>query len=68
MCLFISQNAIICVLFVLAFLAGGITNAIYASENGDLHFDLCFGFSTADVEFCNDLERVVAGEGASAVS
>ena len=49
MCLFILQNSIICVLFVLAFLAGGITNAIYASEN-------------------DDHERVVAAEGASAVS
>ena len=69
MCLFILQNAISCVLCVLSFLAGGIINAVYASENGDLHFDLCFGFdSIEDDEFCRQLERVVAGEAASAVS
>ena len=69
MYVFILQNGVICVLFVLAFLTGGITNAFYASENGSLHFDLCIDFSTVDDdEFCNDLERVVAAEGASAVS
>ena len=69
MCSFILQNAIICVLFVVAFLIGGILNAVYASENGDLHFDLCFGFdSVEDDEFCRQLERVIAGEAASAVS
>ena len=67
MCLFILQNSISCVLFVLAFLAGGITNAIYASENSDLYTDLCF-FSGTVNEFCSDLKRVVAAEGASAVS
>ena len=68
MYVFILQNGIICVLFVLAFLGGGILNAIYASENGNLSFDLCSGSDTIDDEFCNDLERVVAAEGASAVS
>ena len=69
MCLFILQNAISCVLCVLSFLAGGIINAIYASENDELHFDLCLSFnSVEDGEFCRQLEHVIAGEGASAVS
>ena len=65
---FILQNGITCVLFTLAFLAGGILNAIYASENGDLRYGLCFGFNTFDDEFCRHLERVIAAETASAVS
>ena len=65
---FILQNGIACVLFTLAFLAGGILNAIYASENGDLRFDLCFGVNTVDDEFCHHLERVITAETASAVS
>ena len=48
-------------------LSGGIPNAIYASDNGDLHTDLCF-FGNEDLEFCSDLERVVATEATSAVS
>ena len=69
MCLFILQNVISCILFTFAFLAGGTLNAVYASENSDLHFDLCFGLdSVEDDEFCRQLEHVVAGEGASAVS
>ena len=55
MCLFILQNAIICVLFALAFLAGGILNAVYAYENGH-------------AEFCRHLEHAVATQSASAVS
>ena len=55
MCLFILQNAIICVLFALAFLTGGILNAVYASEN-------------SNAEFCRHLERAVAAQRASAVS
>ena len=67
--LFFLQNAIICVLFMLAFFAGGIVNAIYASENRDLHLDLCFGFnSVGDDEFCHQLGLAFAGEAASAVS
>ena len=67
--MFILQNGIICVLFALAFLTGGILNAIYASENDNLHSDLCFVFGTGgDGEFCGQLKRVVAAEAASAVS
>ena len=61
------QNGITIALFGLAFLSGGISNAIYAAENGDLHTDLCF-FGSEGSEFCSDLQRVVASEGASAVS
>ena len=68
MCLFILQNATICVLFAISFLVEGIFNAIYAADNGDLHSDLCFGFETGEVEFCDDLKHVVAAEAASAVS
>ena len=54
---------------MLAFFTGGIVNAIYASENRDLHLDLCFGFnSVGDDEFCHQLGLVFAGEAASAVS
>ena len=69
MCLFILQNTIICVLFAFAFFTGGIVNAIYASENSDLHFDLCLSFdSVGDDELCRQLGSVAAAEGASAVS
>ena len=65
--IFILQNTILYVLFVLAFIAGGIVNAIYASENSNLHFDLCLSYDSVD-ELCRQLERVAESEGASAVS
>ena len=69
MYLFILQNAISCVVFVLAFLAGGITNVIYATENSGLRYDLCDDFSTyGNDEFCGPLERVVIAEAIAAVS
>ena len=61
------QNGILIVLFGLSFLSGGIANAVYAADNGDLHTDLCF-FGNADLEFCSDLQRVVGAEASSAVS
>ena len=61
------QNGILIVLFGLSFCSGGIANAIYASDNGDLHTDLCF-FGNGGSEFCSDLQRVVGTEAASAVS
>ena len=65
----ILQNIISCVLFVLVFLAGTIVNAIYASENGGLHGDLCSGFDTVDDdEFCNNFERAIGAQAASVVS
>ena len=64
---FILQSTIICVLLALAFLAAGVANAIYASENGDLHGDLCSG-GTIDDELCNHLEPIIGAQAASAVS
>ena len=67
--MFILQNGIARVLFVFAFLAGGIANAFSASDNGNLHSNLCYGFNVVDDdEFCRQLEHVVAAEIASAVS
>ena len=40
---------------------------VFATDNGDLHNDLCF-FASFGSEFCNALERVVATEAASGVS
>ena len=65
--MFILQNIIICVLFAIAFLAGGIVNMDYASDNDTLHFILCFGIGAFDDEFCDQLQRVDA-EHASGVS
>ena len=48
-------------------LSGGIVNYIYASDNRNLHGDLC-SFHNSDSEFCSGLERVEATETASGVS
>ena len=62
------QNFIVIVLFGLSFLCGGIANVVFATDNGNLHTDLCRGFGSFDSEFCSALERVVATEAASGVS
>ena len=53
---------------MLAFLAGGIVNAVYAAENDYLHIDLCDDSNTDDDEFCDNLETVAIAEAACAVS
>ena len=56
----------LCVLFGLALLAGGLVNFVYAAENRDLHRDACL---LRESEICNDdLERVVDTETALGVS
>ena len=58
------------ILFILALLAGGIVNGVFAFENFDRDFDVCslhFSNSNGD-EFCDSLERVSGAEIASAVS
>ena len=66
-CMFL-QNYIVIVLFGLSFLSGGIANVVFATDNGDLHRDLCISFGRLNSEFCSALERVVATEAASGVS
>ena len=41
---------------------------IYASDNDDLHTDLCLFIYGETPEFCSDLERVISTEAASGVS
>ena len=67
--LFFTQNAIFCILFALALLAGGIANAIHAADNSELWRDTCFFvFGFDGDEFCENLERVRDAEIASVVS
>ena len=66
---FFTQNAIFCILFALALLAGGIANAIYATDNSELRRDTCFfDFNFVEDELCENLERVRDAEIASVVS
>ena len=62
------QNFIVIVLFGLSFLSGGIANVVFATDNGDLHSDLCIRFGRLNSEICSALERVVATEAATGVS
>ena len=59
------QNAIMCVMFGLALLSGGIASGVYAADNSDLHDSIC-GFSSSGG--CGDLETVYQSEAATAVS
>ena len=62
----LSQNAVLCVIFGLAFLAGVVGNAVFASNNQDVYDDTtCASY---DLDFCNDLERLYISEAAAAVS
>ena len=54
-------------MFGLAFLSGAITNAVYASDNIDLYYDLECDYYY-DNDFCEDLERVYSSEASAAVS
>ena len=64
----LSQNGVLCILFVLSLLAGGIVNAVYASDNNALFNEICTFEFAIPTESCEDFERVVATEAASAVS
>ena len=58
------------IFFILALLAGGIANGVFAFENFDRDFDVCslrFSNSNGD-EFCDSLERVSGAEFACLVS
>ena len=60
------QNAILCVVFGLAFLSGGIPSAVYGADNSDFHSSICSGFSTS--AYCEDLEKLYASQFVTAVS
>ena len=66
-----SQSSVFCIFFTLALLAGAVTNAVYATDNEQLHSDICspiiFDYDGAD-KFCKHLQRVTDSEIASAVS
>ena len=67
MCILL-QNAILCVLFGMAFFAGAVSNAVYASDNQDLYnTGLCGGYYSY-LEVCDDLEIIYQSEAAAAVS
>ena len=79
MFLYLLQNAILCGVFALSFLAGGVVNAIYADDNADLVLkrrELCeyvdevtaYRDLTEFEEFCEDIKRVRDSQAAAAVS
>ena len=65
---FLFQNALVCVIFAISLLAGGIANAVYAADNSDHHFDLCASTFRSDIEDCEHLETVYQSEAAATVS
>ena len=77
---FLSQNAVLCLIFGLALLAGAIVNAHYSSDNLDVYDDSdCSeydgdnnnynnNFNSVVKEICGDLETLFITEGAAAVS
>ena len=73
------QNAILSILFGLAFLAGGISNSVYASDNIDLYYEhdcdyyydyyhYRYRYYNFNFDVCDDLERVYSSQASSAVS
>jgi len=59
---------LLCIIFGVCFLAGGIANAVYASDNADLYDDHCTGSLRDDIEICEDLETVYGSQAAATVS
>ena len=73
--MYLLQNAILCGVFALSFLAGGVANAVYADDNADLvlkYREGCEFINDYDFtelkEFCKDLKRVRDSQAAAAVS
>ena len=69
------QNAILCLIFGIALLAGAIANSKYSSDNLDLYDDSqCIRYEGSDYynsvveDICDDLETVYITEAAAAVS
>ena len=62
------QNAILSILFGLAFLGGAISNSVYASDNIDLYYDLDCDYLYYYVDLCEDLETVYSAQASTAVS
>ena len=64
----------LCVLFGIAVLAGGITNLVYASDNRDLYDDSICSDRNGNYDnnivndACDDLQALIAAESAAAVS
>ena len=67
------QNAVLCILFGISLLAGGISNSVYSSDNRDDYDNsLCsytnrYYVNVVD-EVCDDLQTVYEAEAAAAVS
>ena len=72
----LSQNAILCLLFGIALLAGAITNSMYGSDNldrydnsGCIDYDGGYGeYDTVIEKLCDDFETPYITESAAAVS
>ena len=70
------QNAVLCLIFGLALLAGAIVNTHYASDNFDVYDDInCADYdndyndyNSIVKEVCNDIETLFVAEYAAAVS
>ena len=67
------QNAVLCILFGISLLAGGISNSVYSSDNRDDYDNsLCsytnrYYVNVVD-EVCDDLQTVYEAQAAAAVS
>ena len=68
---YILQNAALCAVFGLSLFAGGVANAIYATNNAktinDIS-DICDQATNISSDLCGALERVRDSEAAAAVS
>ena len=64
------QNALVCLVFVLALLSGGIANAKYASDNQDDYNNSPCSYDSEYYhnDICEDAETLYSAEAATAVS
>ena len=71
LCVFLLQNAALCVVLGLSSFAGGVSNAIYAANNAeaiDAISYTCDQSYDINADFCNALKRIRDAEIAAAVS
>ena len=68
MCLLLPQVTILSFVFIFAFIAGTVANAVQVAATSTLHGDRCSYFQFEDTKVCQDLSTLISCQFACAVS
>ena len=67
-CIFFLQDTVISAVFTVCLFAGAVANAVYSSDNADIHDGIKFICDSGNTDLCDNLATVRDAEGATAVS